>query len=57
MLSIGHPKINLQHESKDALERLVSEVEKNIPEKDESESEADRTPSTSDNNQAAFQVR
>ena len=54
MLSLGNPKVNFQFESPGAYDRLLASVQSALPE-DEEDIES-RTPSTSDINQAAYQV-
>ncbi|ELU06933.1 hypothetical protein CAPTEDRAFT_226169 [Capitella teleta] len=58
MLSLGCPKVNFQYESADALERLLANVQKLLPDEepvDDSEMSRVSTPSQEENNQLAFQ--
>ncbi len=59
MLSIGHPKLNMQFESPGSSDRLVQAVQKAMPE-GEVEDAPDKSAQSEDtesNNQQAFQVR
>ena len=62
MLSLGYPKVNLQHETPDGMQRLLSAVRKYIPESGDEEetlkTDSLSTPSytPSNNNQLAFLV-
>ena len=55
MLSLGSPKISLQHKTEGAEERIIEAIEKLLPDTDEEEKE--ETLSSGQNNAQAFQVR
>ena len=59
MLSLGSPKIDLQHESPVAYDRLIEEVNKHITEEDveQERNETMASPGSGpDNHQLAYQV-
>ena len=56
MLSLGYPKINFQHKTEGAEDRLLQAIKSKLPE-DEEEVEVTETARTNTNNKGqAFQV-